>query len=134
MTFEVRHRGPDGEGYLAIRDATATPFAGPGTPAGIFDSHFAYAPRAALEEGLPLRAALGHRRLSIVDLSPAGHQPMCTEDQRYWIVYNGEIYNHIELRAELEMAGYKFCSHTDTEVILHAYREWGSDCLHRFNG
>jgi asparagine synthase (glutamine-hydrolysing) len=134
MMAVVRHRGPDGEGYLGIHDTGAIPFGGPDTPRDIFNSDFVYAPRATLAEGPPLRAALGHRRLSIVDLSPAGHQPMCTEDQRYWIVYNGEIYNHIELRAELEKAGYEFCSHTDTEVILHGYREWGPNCLHRFNG
>jgi asparagine synthase (glutamine-hydrolysing) len=78
--------------------------------------------------------ALGHRRLSIVDLSPAGHQPMCTADRRYWIVYNGEVYNHNELRKELEKAGNKFVGHSDTEVILASYAQWGKDCLSRFNG
>ncbi len=76
---------------------------------------------------------LGHRRLSIIDLSPAGHQPMSFGD-RYWITYNGEIYNYLELRQELKQWGYQFRSHTDTEVILAAYTEWGSECLNRFNG
>jgi asparagine synthase (glutamine-hydrolysing) len=76
---------------------------------------------------------LGHRRLSIIDLSPAGHQPMCYLD-RYWITYNGEVYNYIELRQELERQGYHFTSQTDTEVILAAYRHWGVNCLSRFNG
>jgi asparagine synthase (glutamine-hydrolysing) len=79
-------------------------------------------------------AALGHRRLSIIDLSSAGHQPMCTPDRRFWIVYNGEIYNFVELRTELELLGHSFISHSDTEVILAAYREWGEQCLGRFNG
>lgn len=77
---------------------------------------------------------LGHRRLSIIDLSSAGHQPMTNEDGTLWITYNGEVYNAADLRPELERAGHVFCSKTDTEVILHAYEEWGPQCLARFNG
>lgn len=77
---------------------------------------------------------LGHRRLAIIDLSPAGHQPMSTEDGNYIITYNGEVYNFQELRIELESLGYKFRSKTDTEVVLHAYAQWGAECLNRFNG
>ena len=77
---------------------------------------------------------LGHRRLAIIDLSPAGHQPMSTEDGNYIITYNGEVYNFQELRIELESLGYKFRSKTDTEVVLHAYAQWGTECLNRFNG
>jgi asparagine synthase (glutamine-hydrolysing) len=76
---------------------------------------------------------LGHRRLAIVDLSAAGAQPM-HRDERYVIVFNGEVYNHVELRAELEAHGHRFGSHTDTEVILAAYVQWGEGCLDRFNG
>src|ERR1017187_10359313 len=76
---------------------------------------------------------LGHRRLSILDLSPLGHQPMSYQD-RYWIVYNGEVYNYLELRPELEAAGHRFRSHCDTEVILAAYAQWGAECFSRFNG
>jgi asparagine synthase (glutamine-hydrolysing) len=80
------------------------------------------------------RVALGHRRLSIIDLSSAGHQPMSSADDRYVITYNGEIYNYLELRAELESLGFRFRTKTDTEVILVAYAAWGRDCLSRFNG
>ncbi len=77
---------------------------------------------------------LGHRRLSIVDLSPAGHQPMASGDGSLWIVFNGEIYNHEALRTELVGLGHAFRSTTDTEVILAAYRQWGEACVHRFEG
>lgn len=76
---------------------------------------------------------LGHVRLSILDLSSAGHQPMVSEDGRYYIVHNGEVYNYIELREELRSA-YPFYTNTDTEVILNAYRHWGKKCLEKFNG
>jgi asparagine synthase (glutamine-hydrolysing) len=72
---------------------------------------------------------LGHRRLSIIDLSPAGHQPMANEDGSIWIVFNGEIYNHVELREALIAAGHCFRSRTDTETLVHGYEEWGIDGL-----
>jgi len=78
--------------------------------------------------------SLGHRRLSIIDLSPAGRQPKCNEDESIWIVFNGEIYNFQEIRATLEKSGHQFSSDTDTEVIIHAYEEWGTSCVERFNG
>lgn len=77
---------------------------------------------------------LSHRRLSIIDLSPEGHQPMPNKDSTVRIVYNGEIYNYRELAVELEQLGHRFRSHSDTEVILHAYEEWGGACIQRFNG
>ena len=77
---------------------------------------------------------LGHRRLSIIDLSPAGHQPMISSDNRYVLTYNGEIYNFRELRTELEAKGYCFRSQTDSEVVLYSLAEWGSDALLKFNG
>lgn len=77
---------------------------------------------------------LGHRRLSIIDLSPAGHQPMLSADGRFVLTFNGMIYNHRELRAELEAAGYQFRSNSDTEVLLNSLIEWGTDALLRFNG
>lgn len=128
MADTIRHRGPDDEGYLLADGTTARPAAGGDTP-----------PECVAALGLPplpaageWRVALGHRRLSILDLSPAGHQPMAAGDS--WIVFNGEVYNFAELRAELERLGHAFRSHSDTEVILAAWRQWGPECLHRFNG
>ena len=77
---------------------------------------------------------LGHRRLSIIDLSPAGHQPMISRDQQVTLVYNGEVYNFQEIRVELEALGHQFRSRTDSEVVLNAWVEWGRDCVSRFNG
>jgi len=77
---------------------------------------------------------LVHRRLAIIDLSPGGLQPMTNEDSSLWLVFNGEIYNYVELREDLLKKGHTFYSKSDTEVILHAYEEWGHDCLSRFNG
>jgi len=77
---------------------------------------------------------LGHRRLAIIDLSPAGHQPMASISQRYVMVYNGEVYNYRELRIELESLGYQFRSRTDSEVVLNALIAWGPKGLERFNG
>ncbi len=77
---------------------------------------------------------LGHQRLSIIDLSPMGHQPMTNEDGKLWIVLNGEIYNYLELRQELIGKGHEFRSNSDTEVILHLYEEQGPTCINRLNG
>jgi len=88
------------------------------------------------DEGLFIdgKAGLAHRRLSILDLSSRGHQPMADSSGRFWIVYNGEIYNFRDIRRELEKKGHLFSSSSDTEVILTAYREWGAECLTRFIG
>ncbi len=80
------------------------------------------------------KISLGHRRLSIIDLSPAGRQPKANEDESIWIIFNGEIYNFQEIRKMLEEKGHRFSSNTDTEVIVHAYEEWGTGCVERFNG
>lgn len=113
------HRGPDDEGF-AIWGGTEQK--------GVLP----------LEKSIFLsgktKIALGHRRLSILDLSSAGRQPMNTPDDRYWITYNGEIYNYRELASELKSLGVQFKTGTDTEVILAAYQVWGTECLHRFNG
>jgi len=137
MSDVVRHRGPDDEGFVAFLGEHLDPavFGGADTPAACHATAHRYLP----ESDIPARrdgtlVALGHRRLSIIDLSHTGHQPMCSPDRNAWIVYNGEVYNHIELRAELERLGHRFASHSDTEVMLAAYEQWGPACLERFNG
>src|SRR5215470_1151253 len=89
---------------------------------------------AGLYQSLDRRVVLAHRRLSIVDLSAAGHQPMTNEDRTIWITFNGEIYNHLHVRAPLAAKGHVFASRSDTEVILHAYEEYGPECVTRLDG
>jgi asparagine synthase (glutamine-hydrolysing) len=88
------------------------------------------------DEGIFIEGNVGFGfvRLSILDLSPLGHQPMFDETNKYMIIHNGEVYNFIEIREDLRKKGYKFKSNTDTEVILYAYIEWGEECLMKFNG
>lgn len=135
MNNTMQHRGPDDEGFTLISSDKALPLGGNDTDTFSYNLDLEYSPKQKVNQAelQDCFLVLGHRRLSIVDLSPLGHQPMCYAD-RYWIVYNGEIYNHPELRSELELAGYSFRSHSDTEVILAAYDYWGKDCLNRFNG
>jgi asparagine synthase (glutamine-hydrolysing) len=134
----VAHRGPDDEGYVLFSAGLEAILVAGGddTPDACYRYDAPYAPRTVLDlaAATPALVAIGHRRLSIIDVSAAGHQPLCSADGRYWIIYNGEIYNYIELRRELGALGYAFRTQTDTEVMLAAYDRWGSDCLHRFNG
>jgi asparagine synthase (glutamine-hydrolysing) len=127
MTRAVRHRGPDGEGFAYFHPAggAVTAVASDDSPRGV---------TGPCEPPAGVTAGLGHRRLSILDLSTAGHQPMRDAAGDCWITFNGEIYNYVELRAELAAAGHAFHTGTDTEVILAAWRAWGEDCLPRFNG
>ena len=87
-----------------------------------------------IQQSVEWGLGLGHTRLSVIDLSPAGKQPMCNEDETIWITYNGEIYNFRELRIELQRNGHCFKSNSDTEVIIHLYEERGVRCLERLNG
>lgn len=105
MNAIIIHRGPDDGGVQLFPDGSGTPYIG-----------------------------LGNRRLSIIDLSPAGHQPMCNEDETVWIAYNGEVFNFLELKPELEAKGHVFRSHADTEVLVHLYEERGIDFLNELNG
>ena len=82
----------------------------------------------------PLKTCLGHRRLSIIDTSSAGHQPFFSEDKRFALTYNGEIYNYLEIKKELEAKGYRFKTTCDTEVLINAFAEWKTDCLAKLNG
>jgi len=108
MCGVLAHRGPDDE--------------------GVYTNSELQTPNSEVKVGL------GHRRLSIIDLSPAGHQPMSNEDSSVWIVLNGEIYNFLELKGILEKKGHRFKSKTDTEVVLHLYEEKGIDCLKDLRG
>ncbi len=137
MSQILRHRGPDDEGMVLIDPGSnqAVTLGGPDTPAAAYRSGYPYAP--GRRHGAPDAAyglGLAFRRLSILDLSPAGHQPMCDREARHWIVFNGEIYNYVELKAELEALGERFTSASDTEVILAAYRRWKHDAFTRMNG
>lgn len=135
MTDIVRHRGPDDEGYVLFDEGRPTCLAGSDTACAAFSAAVPYRPTGSI--GSAPRSstfAMGHRRLAILDLSPLGHQPMSDQGGRCWIAYNGEVYNHVELRTELEGTGHTFISHSDTEVILAAYAQWGPDCLAHFNG
>ena len=128
MTAVIRHRGPDDEGYALI-GRTGTAFYGGADTL----------PQLALPplKGCPPAEAflgLGHRRLSILDLSAAGHQPMFLPERDLVLTYNGEIYNYLELRDQMESLGYRFRTACDTEVLLYAYCQWGEDCLSHFNG
>jgi asparagine synthase (glutamine-hydrolysing) len=129
-TTAIRHRGPDDEGYLLIntRSGRTELCGGKDTTSELrLPDIFQFA-----SEKFDL--AFGFRRLSILDLSPDGHQPMASADKREWIIFNGEIYNYIELRDELSLLGHKFHTGSDTEVILAAFRQWGEACVERFNG
>jgi asparagine synthase (glutamine-hydrolysing) len=138
LGFLIRHRGPDDEGYVFLNTVTgeARIAGGRDTPSAVFESRFPCTPTQTIEEiaSPSCNLALVNRRLAILDLSPAGHLPISTDDGSLWLTYNGEIYNFIEIREELERSGCRFRSCGDTEVILHAYRTWGPDCFKKFNG
>lgn len=115
----LAHRGPDDEGMVFIRGDKYLEVKNHNEIPG-HENDF--------------EIGLGHRRLSIIDLSETGHQPMCNEDASVWIVFNGEIYNFQEIKERLEKKGHLFKSKSDTEVILHSYEEWGVECLSHFCG
>jgi asparagine synthase (glutamine-hydrolysing) len=123
MVEAQSHRGPDGEGYVLLKHQAGNQ----GYTAGTM-LHKA----SVLNSRYPI--GLAHRRLAIIDLTEAGHQPMASTDRRDWITYNGEIYNYVELRRELCGLGHEFRSGSDTEVLLAAYRQWGLNCLEKLNG
>lgn len=127
MNNIVRHRGPDDEGYALVDSNGTLLFRGA-------DSCDDILPLLSDKIVGPSFLAFGHRRLSILDLSAKGHQPMCSKDEQLCVTFNGEIYNYIELRQELSVKGYNFRSGSDTEVLLAAYQAWGEDCVRHFNG
>ncbi len=132
MNSLLRHRGPDDEGYLAVNDATGEYKNLSGGDS--VEKIKKLLPRISKPDFNNYNLFLGHRRLSIIDLSENGHCPMSDNSGKIWITYNGEIYNYIEIRAELEEFGYKFKSNCDTEIIIYSYLHWGENCLNKFNG
>ena len=143
MADKIAHRGPDDAGYLFVHTG-ARHINNVSFYHNLTDYEF-----KSIEDMLPIIESesvqkelkshdydlyMGHRRLSILDISRAGHQPMSDLSKNIWIAYNGEIYNFKELRIELESLGHRLKSNTDTEVIIYAYIEWGIECIKRFNG
>jgi len=131
MAGILRHRGPDDEGFALFDTSagTALHLKGPDSPPSVDLLDV----REALQRG-PYNLGLVERRLAVLDLSAAAHSPMTTADGALTLVFNGEIYNYVELRTELAALGHHFRSTGDTEVLLAAYRQWGPDCVGRFNG
>jgi len=132
MSAVLKHRGPDDEGFLLLDTQNKTQY---------LKGNDTIAQLSALPHiqdttysTQPTKAALLHRRLSILDLSPAGHQPMSYANGKLQLVFNGEIYNYKELRTELKSSGHTFTSDSDTEVILAAYQQWGKACVNKFAG
>lgn len=129
----MQHRGPDGEGLVWLEREKQTALATYKTPNDCIGNHFPWLPINRNEETRGITGGFVHRRLAIIAPDQNGHQPMCYRN-RYWITYNGEIYNYIELREELNALGHRFQTTSDTEVVLAAYAQWGKSCLEHFNG
>lgn len=127
MNNAIRHRGPDDEGFWISDGLKGESFSGNDSTQKIKETF------PVLTESSS-KIALGFRRLSIVDLSEKGHQPMLSDDEKMTITFNGEIYNFKKIRKELENLGYHFKSNSDTEVILKSYEEWGTEMFSRFDG
>lgn len=123
----IAHRGIDDEGFMILHEENVELCKGE-------DSISELSKLKDVRFYGKSRVVLGHRRLSILDLSIRGHQPMVDREKEMFIVYNGEIFNYIELRNELRSKGYQFNTDTDTEVLMASYREWGNDCFQKFNG
>tara|TARA_B110000211_G_C14090015_1_gene558519 strand:- start:4936 stop:6825 length:1890 start_codon:yes stop_codon:yes gene_type:complete len=123
MTDSVLHRGPDGRGTIVFDEKCEIQSLEVG-------AHNEKLPSPSMLGQL----SLGHRRLSVIDLESSSNQPMSYLNRRYWIVFNGEIFNYIELKKELETLGHRFETDSDTEVILAAYDQWGIACQNKFNG
>lgn len=129
MTDSIRHRGPDDEGYVLIDSENQVVLC-----SGDDTDKKMWLPHINTYFGEPCKLVFGFRRLSILDLSICGHQPMVSEDHRFSIILNGEIYNYLELRKELVDQGYSFFSNTDTEVLLKGFECWGKSVLNHLVG
>src|SRR3990172_7669196 len=109
MTARLRHRGPEARGFFA-------------------------SPAPGARAGARPAVGLGHTRLKIIDLSDGANQPLCNEDGSVWVIFNGEIYNYVELRSELKASGHQFRTESDTETVLHLYEEAGDALVERLEG
>lgn len=135
MGLAIHHRGPDDEGFLFHNNEKTVAAYGNNTVPAAINNGLAYGATNHIESlTSSFDLVLHHKRLSILDLSAGGHQPMCAAHAQLWITFNGEIYNYLELKIELEKLGHHFISTTDTEVVLIAYKTWGKACLKKFNG
>ena len=136
MNQAIKHRGPDGEGFAFFSKTNSVPVYSNETPLVNKERDtFLFNPKSSFQNiDTNYDFVLAHRRLSIIDLSESGHQPMCDAQGDYWITFNGEVFNYIELREELKQKGHVFVTQTDTEVVIEAYKEWGFKCLQKFNG
>jgi asparagine synthase (glutamine-hydrolysing) len=130
MTGQIVHRGPDDEGYLLwdIPRKRVMSYCGQDSSAEVKEHMHECSGAGTAQLGF------GFRRLPTVELHESGHQPMYDEKLELAIIFNGEIYNHMQLRAELQSMDYRFFSHSDTEVIIKAYHAWGDECVHKFIG
>ena len=132
MTRLIRHRGPDDEGYAFINTATNEVLDCSGKES---DRNIQNRFQSIETTGsFPHNLALGHRRYSIIDLSDKGHQPLWDDKGLVCAAFNGEIYNYLELRQELEKIGHIFYTNSDTEVLVKSYLQWGEECFKMFNG
>jgi len=135
LSEKLRHRGPDDEGFLFFdKERTLCAFGNDTQKESVNNSYNFSAKKPVTGAGQDHTGVLMHRRLAIIDLGASGHQPMCDTEEKVWITYNGEIYNYLELRRELENLGHTFRTQSDTEVLLNAYVQWGESCLQKLNG
>ena len=143
MSDKIEHRGPDDAGYLFFHTGSKqtknvsfylnlSDKRFKNSNSTLLNIESSTAQRELAQQNYDLY--MGHRRLSILDVSYSGHQPMSDFSKNIWISYNGEVYNFEELRLELKKFGHKFISNTDTEVIIYAYKQWGINCVKKFNG
>ena len=135
MADSIRHRGPDDEGYVCFGGNNLYVCGGRDTQTASREMKLPYAVQHDIDNiGGDMFLGMAHRRLSVIDLSSAGHQPMCNDNKTIWVVFNGEIYNYWEIREELEENSVHFVSSSDVEVMLKAYEYWGMRFLDKLNG
>ncbi len=135
MADRLKHRGPDDEGYVCFGKNDIYVCGGKDTQTASREMQLPYAAKNIIDTvGGDVSLGMAHRRLSVIDLSSAGHQPMCNDNKTIWVVFNGEIYNYWEIREELEKKSVRFVSKSDVEVMLKAYEYWGMRFLDKLNG